>query len=260
MFKESTQVLSVKIRFYEELNDFIRKDIRKRRVEKGLKHSTTVKDVIESFGVPHTEVDLILVNGESADFNYHVNDQDDISVYPMFESLNISGVTRLQGRPLRDPRFVVDVNLGRLAKKLRFLGLDTIYRNDYSDEDLLQIVTGQERVLLTRDRRLLMHKVVQRGYLPRSDIPNRQTVEVVHRFDLADQLKPFYRCMECNGVLNLIPKAEILHRLESKTKLYYQHFAQCGGCGKEYWQGSHYHRLRDFAEWVCASAKSLALE
>lgn len=247
-------MLSVQLRFYEELNDFIRKEFRKQQIHRHLKHRTTVKDVIESFGVPHTEVDLILVNGKSQTFNYHVKDQDQISVYPVFESFDISSVTRLQERPLRNIRFVADVQLGKLAKKLRFLGLDVEYRNDFTNQEILQRVTQGQRVLLTRDRRLLMHKVVQHGYLLRSDLPDKQTVEVVFRFDLADQLNPFARCADCNSVLRTIPKDQILNQLEPKTKLYYQNFVQCDGCRKIYWEGSHFIHLTQFVKSVRDSA------
>ena len=250
-------MLSVQLRFYEELNDFIRKEYRKKQINRHLKHRTTVKDVIESFGVPHTEVDLILVNGKSESFNYHVKDKDKISVYPVFESFDISSITRLQGRHLRNIRFVADVQLGKLAKKLRFLGLDVEYRNDFTNEKILQRVTHGKRVLLTRDRRLLMHNVVQHGYLLRSDLRDKQTVEVVFRFDLADQLNPFARCAECNSVLHTVPKAQILNHLEPKTKLYYQNFVQCERCRKVYWEGSHFIHLNEFVKWVRDSTRQL---
>ena len=119
-------------RFYEELNDFLPKEKRKKRFEHNFIDRASVKDVIESFGVPHTEVDLIIVNGESKNFSYIINDGDDISVYPVFESIDISNLQKLRPEPLREPKFILDVHLGTLARYLRMLGFDTNYRNDYA--------------------------------------------------------------------------------------------------------------------------------
>ncbi len=232
-------MIKVFIRFYEELNDFIRADWRKRQIERQLRHRTTTKDLIESFGVPHTEVDLILVNGVSVDFAHRVADGDMISVYPVFESFDISGVTRLQERPLRDLRFIADCHLGRLAGKMRLLGLDVAFRNDIADEELAAAVVNDRRVLLSRDRRLLMRNVIDRGYLVRSQNPDEQLAEVIKRFDLSRQLQPFTRCARCNGILERVEKAAVLHLLEPKTKLYFDDFFQCQACHQVYWQGSH---------------------
>ncbi|PKL51390.1 MAG: twitching motility protein PilT [Candidatus Riflebacteria bacterium HGW-Riflebacteria-2] len=232
-------MIKVLVRFYEELNDFIRADWRKQQIERQLGHCTTVKDLIESFGVPHTEVDLILVNGNAVDFAHRVADGDMISVYPVFESFDISDVTRLQERPLRDLRFIADCHLGKLAGKMRLLGLDVEYRNDIDDEELVAAVVNDKKVLLSRDRRLLMRKVIDRGYLVRSQNPDEQIAEVIKRFDLGRQLQPFTRCALCNGMLERVEKAAVLHRLEPKTKLYFDDFFQCQSCRQVYWQGSH---------------------
>ena len=240
--------ITIWVRFYEELNDFLRKSRRKTRFTRIYRHNTSLKDCIESCGVPHTEVDLILVNGISADFDQLINSGDDISVYPVFESLDISGVTRLMGRPLRDLRFVADVHLGALAKKLRLLGFDTEFSNNASTEALLESVTGEKRVLLTRNRKLLMRRVVNRGLFIRSNDPEEQCAEVVHRFDLTRSIKPFTRCMVCNSHLAPVPKEEVLPRLEPLTKKHFFDFSGCTGCGKVYWRGSHYGKLEAFLE------------
>lgn len=241
-------MICVKVRFYEELNDFLKVDLRKKQVDRELNHRTTVKDLIESFGVPHTEVDLILVNGESVDFHHQVNDADLISVYPVFESFDISGVTRLQERPLRNLKFVADCHLGKMVKKLRILGLDVEYRNEVTDEELVNAVVEDKRVLLTRDRRLLMRKLIDRGYLVRSQETMKQVQEVVQRFDLRGQLCPFTRCARCNSILEPVEKAEVLHLLEPKTKIHFEKFFQCQGCQNVYWQGSHFDHLENFVE------------
>ncbi|MBU1107474.1 MAG: Mut7-C ubiquitin/RNAse domain-containing protein [Candidatus Riflebacteria bacterium] len=239
-------MINVSIRFYEELNDFIRADCRKKLIERQLNHCTTVKDLIESFGVPHTEVDLILVNGNSADFACRVNDGDIISVYPVFESFDISEVTRLQERPLRNLQFIADCHLGKLAGKMRLLGLDVEFRNAVSDDELVAAVVNDKKVLLSRDRRLLMRKVIDRGYLIRSQNPDEQVTEVIRRFDLSSQLHPFTRCARCNGILERAEKNAVLHLLEPKTRLYFEVFFQCQACQQVYWQGSHFSAIEEF--------------
>ncbi len=238
-------MIKVFVRFYEELNDFIRADWRKRQIERQLGHRTTTKDLIESFGVPHTEVDLILVNGVSVDFAHRVDDGDIISVYPVFESFDISEVTRLQERPLRDLRFIADCHLGKLAGKMRLLGFDVEYRNDVDDDELATAVVNDKRVLLSRDRRLLMRKIIDRGYLVRSQSPEEQVSEVIRRFDLTRQLRPFTRCARCNGILEPVEKQAVLHLLEPKTKLYFEDFFQCQSCRQVYWQGSHLSAIKE---------------
>jgi len=235
--------LLVHLRFYEELNDFLSPDRHKKEFGRILPETTSVKDLIEGCGVPHTEVDLILVNGEPSDFDRQIVDGDRVSVYPIFESLDISDVTRLQERPLRNPRFLVDVNLGKLAGLMRMAGFDTAYRNDAGDDELVEQMLEEDRALLTRDRRLLMRRAVQKGYLVRSDHPPDQLGEVIRRFDLAGMVRPFTRCMHCNGLLHRVDKEEVMHRLRPLTKKYYDTFSQCSGCRRIYWRGSHYERL-----------------
>ena len=235
--------LLVHLRFYEELNDFLSPDRHKKEFGRILPETTSVKDLIEGCGVPHTEVDLILVNGEPSDFDRQIVDGDRVSVYPIFESLDISDVTRLQERPLRNPRFLVDVNLGKLAGLMRMAGFDTAYRNDAGDDELVEQMLEEDRALLTRDRRLLMRRAVQKGYLVRSDHPPDQLGEVIRRFDLAGMVRPFTRCMHCNGLLHPVDKEKVMHRLRPLTKRYYDTFSQCSGCRRIYWRGSHYERL-----------------
>ncbi len=242
--------ITISIRFYEELNDFLRKSRRKKRFTRIYRHNTSLKDCIESCGVPHTEVDMILVNGEPAGFDRLVSDGDDIAVYPVFESLDISGVTRLAGRPLRDLRFVADVHLGGLARKLRLLGFDTEFSKTASADALLEAVEKGRRVLLSRNRKLLMRRVVDRGLFIRSDDPEEQCVEVVRRFDLAGSIRPFTRCMACNSPLAPVSKEEVLSLLEPLTKKYFFDFSGCAGCGKVYWKGSHYGKLEAFLKRI----------
>ena len=230
-------------RFYAELNDFL--PLKRRQVEFSLPFTpvVTVKHLIESLGVPHTEVDLILVNGESTGFDYPVENGDQISVYPVFETLNITSLNHLHPQPLRDPRFVLDAHLGRLAAYLRMLGFDTLYCNDYSDPLLAEISVDEGRILLTRDRGLLKRKEIVRGYCVWSIVPFEQVREILHRFDLAGIIHPFSRCLRCNGLLKKVAKAEVISSLQPRTSQYYDEFLRCETCGQVYWKGSHYVRM-----------------
>lgn len=236
-------------RFYAELNDFLPPERRFIEFAYGFLDVATVKDRIESFGVPHTEVDLILVNGQSVDFAYRVQDGDRISVYPVFEAFDIAGLTRLRPEPLRDPRFVLDVHLGRLARYLRMLGFDALYRNRRSDECLAEISLRERRILLTRDVGLLKRGAVTHGYYLRATEPRQQLPEVVNRFDLARLARPFSRCLRCNTPLAQAGKDEVCHRLPEQVALLHDEFQRCPDCGGVYWKGGHYRRMR---QWIDA--------
>jgi uncharacterized protein with PIN domain/sulfur carrier protein ThiS len=235
---------SVLIRFYEELNDFLTPELRRITILHPVKQPGSIKDMIEALGVPHTEIDLILVNGQSVDFDYRVQDGDRISVYPVFESLDITPITRLRPAPLRITRFVLDTHLGRLAAYLRLFGFDTLYRNDYDDPTLANISVKEHRILLTRDKQLLMRKQITHGYFVRSTQPRKQLLEVLTRFDLYKAQQPFTRCMHCNGKIIPVAKDEIESRLLPRTKTWYREFWQCSQCNKIYWKGSHYQRMQ----------------
>lgn len=238
------------LRFYAELNDFLPLEQRQKTLTYTFELSASVKDVIEALGVPHTEVDLILANGDSVDFTYLVRDGDRISIYPVFEAIDITPLVRLRPRPLREIRFVLDVHLGRLAVYLRLLGFDTLYRNDYADKELAHVSSSQARVLLTRDRGLLKRSVVTHGYWVRSTSPPQQLVEVLRRFDLFASLKPFNRCLHCNGLLEVVDKETISDRLPPKTRQYYDEFHCCLDCARIYWPGSHFQRMQQFIQSV----------
>jgi uncharacterized protein with PIN domain/sulfur carrier protein ThiS len=239
----------VQLRFYEELNDFLPPALRKADISHRCDRRASVKDMIEAFGIPHTEVDVILVNGRSVDFSYIVQDGDRISVYPVFESFDISPLLRLHPKPLRTPAFVLDSNLGRLARYLRLLGFDCLYQNDYDDDAVATIAHSEPRIVLTRDRALLQRKIITRGYFVRAVEPRQQVQEVLARFDLYRLVSPFKRCIRCNGLLQAIDKQAIKDRLEPKTRQYIDTFRICPECGQIYWQGSHHVRsLRLIAE------------
>jgi uncharacterized protein with PIN domain len=110
----------------------------------------------------------------------------------------------------------------------------------------------EERALITRDRRLLMHSIVRHGYCPRSGDGEEQTIEVLRRFDLESVIAPLTRCLACNGLLETIEKKQVIDRLEPLTKIYYETFRRCASCGKIYWGGSHFDKLRARVERVRA--------
>lgn len=238
----------VNLRFYEELNDFLPASQHKKDFSYDFKQSRSIKDLIEAIGVPHTEVDLIIVQGESVDFNYQVQNGDRISVYPVFESLDISPLKHCQPEPLRNPRFVLDVHLGKLSAYLRMLGFDTLYRNDYDDPELARISIDEHRILLSCDRQLLMRKHITHGYFVRSRQAQLQLVEIMSRFDLYNNQHPFTRCMQCNGKIQRVKKRSIESRLLPQTRQYYDEFFQCDNCDKIYWKGSHYQKMKMMVE------------
>ena len=237
-------------RFYAELNDFLRAEQRKAEVAYRFHVSPTVKDAIEALGVPHVEVDLILVNGASVGFEYRLADGDRVSVYPVFESLDIGPVLRLRAAPLRRTAFVADVHLRRLARFLRLLGFDALHSNDFDDSELVEISAGEGRILLTRDRQLLKHGRVQHGYWVRSTDPVEQAREVVRRFDLAERVEPFSRCPACNGDLKPVEKESVATEIPPKTARWLDEYVQCDACGKLYWRGTHFDRLEGLIERI----------
>jgi uncharacterized protein with PIN domain len=231
-------------RFYEELNDFLPENKKKRSFSAAFHPGDTVKAAIESLGVPHTEVDLVLVNGESVCFGHQVQQGDRISVYPVFESMDISSLSKVRPEPLRRTRFVLDVHLGRLAKLLRMLGFDSLYSNDYDDDSLSRISREQSRIILTRDRELLKRSLITHGYCLRSDQPLEQLEEVLKRFDLKEKILPFSRCLRCNSRLENVDSKALPSSVPAYVARSYKRFQSCPDCGRVYWRGSHWEHMR----------------
>ncbi len=232
---------AVSLRFHGDLAFFLKKASLGAEVVRLLGEKTSVKDVIESCGVPHPEVDLILCDHVPSGFEFQLTHQAAVDAYPVSVPLHFHPAQRLQRRDLR--RFVLDGHLGKLARDLRLLGIDTAYTNDADDLLLVRIASEEDRALLTRDRRLLMRSAIRDGYCPRSDVPEEQTVEVIRRFDLASAIQPFTRCLRCNGLLEHVEKDAVNSRLEPLTKIFYADFRRCAGCSHVYWPGSHFARL-----------------
>jgi len=239
---------SATLRFYAELNDFLPLSQRYAENPVEFQQGTKLRQLIEGFGVPHTEVELILMNGGSVGLDDSVQDGASISLYPMFEAFDISPLLRLRSRPWREPRFIADAHLGRLARYLRLLGFDTRFENDSGDKALARQAAGERRILLTRDRALLMRREITHGCYIRSQKPLEQVVIVMQRCDLYGQVRPFTRCMVCNGLLEATKKSRVQDALLPQTRKYFDEFWRCTGCGRIYWKGSHFARLNEMLE------------
>jgi uncharacterized protein with PIN domain len=246
----------VRLRFHGDLSVFLGSKSGNAVIERGLAEKTSIKDVIESCGVPHPEVDLILVDDQTVGFDHTLINDTKVEVFPVEnrgtyrteKSLQLVGMVR----------FVTDGHLGRLTRNLRLLGFNVAYCQDADDRQLLEVMVRENRALLTRDRRLLMHAVVQHGYWPRSQNADEQTIEVVRRFDLSELIAPFTRCLRCNGPLEAAAKADIIGKLEPLTKIYYDQFRRCPDCKQIYWSGSHFPKLQRRVEEIRSRARRKA--
>ncbi len=245
---------SVVFRLYEELNDFLPEERRKRDFEVTCRPESTVKSIIEDMGVPHTEVDLLLVNGHSVGFDERLGDGDRVSVYPRFESFDIGPTSRVRPVPLRETRFALDVHLGKLARLLRMFGFDCLYRTALDDDELVRAARQERRIVLSRDRGLLKRRAVTHGYLVRSEIPRVQAAEIIRRFDLSSRISLFSRCMSCNTPLLKVEKSAVRTMLPAFVGDSHEQFSRCPGCAKLYWQGTHWERMKRLADDVIDAA------
>ena len=246
-------------RYYGQLNDFLPPLRRQRPLRHDFDLPAAVKDMFESMGVPHPEVDLVLLNGTTVDFGRLVHDGDWVSVYPAFCALDLGPLPRLRP-PLREHRFILDAHLGRLATYLRLLGLDALYRTDSRDQELARASHQEERILLTRDCGLLKRSEVIYGYFVRATEARQQVIELLRRFDLFSVIAPFRRCLRCNVPLNPVPKESVAERLQPKTRQHYDEFRICPGCERIYWAGSHHKHMNDFVREILAEQLAKARE
>lgn len=235
-------------RFYAELNDFLPPDRRQCAFTYTFHGNPSVKDTIEAIGVPHTEVDVILVDDQSVDFNHLLKGGERVAVYPTFERYDVSPVTRLRPKPLRVTRFVVDVHLGSLARNLRLLGFDTVWERDLADEAIVDIACDEQRIILTRDKGILKNGRVTHGHWVRNTEPLQQLEEVIGALDLAGEIEAYTRCMECNGALQSVKRSAVARAVPLQVFLVYRDFKQCTSCRRIYWKGSHLRRLDKIIE------------
>ncbi|MGA0610176.1 Mut7-C RNAse domain-containing protein [Caldimonas sp. KR1-144] len=243
-------------RFYEELNDFLAPERRGRAFARRCARAATTKHMIEALGVPHTEVELVLVNGESVGFDRLVAEGDRVAVYPKFEAFDITPLLRVRTQPLRELRFVADAHLGGLAHLLRLTGFDTLYDNAFADDAIERLAREQQRIVLTRDRDLLKRRGITHGCYVRALRSEAQLREVFERLDLARSARPFTRCLDCNGLLRPIDKALVEARLPPMVRERYQRFTACSACERVFWEGTHWQRMRETVAAVLAPPAS----
>lgn len=241
-------------RFYGDLNDFLPPEMRQRDLAYPFTEPQTVKHLIEAVRIPHTEVEIILINGEPTGFETVVQAEDRVTVYPIFAQIEISPLPPLRPSLPQPPRFILDNHLGKLARLLRLLGIDTLYpRAHLDDSELAQIAHDENRVMLTRDRGLLMRSIVTYGYCLRTTNTEEQVTAVLHRYQLTPTIQPWTRCLNCNGRLQTVSKEQIAHRLQPKTREYFDEFRECQACGQLYWKGSHFSALQEFVDRITNS-------
>jgi hypothetical protein len=248
-------MVTATFRFYEELSDFLAPDRRKREFTVPCAQAATTKHMIEALGVPHTEVELILVNGESADFNRLLQDGDRVAVYPRFEAMDVTPLLRVREHPLRESRFVADAHLGGLAHMLRMLGFDTLYDNHYHDDEIVTTAEQEGRIVLTRDRELLKRRAVTHGCYVHAMKSEQQLREIVARLDLVRSARPFTLCLHCNAPLRPVDKASVLDRLPPGVQAHYERFSTCDRCGRVYWEGSHWRNMRTLLDGLLSNGQ-----
>jgi uncharacterized protein with PIN domain len=228
-------MVSATFRFYGELNDFLPRERRGHAFATPCARAATTKHMIEALGVPHTEVELVLVNGASSGLEQLLEDGDRVAVYPRFTALDVAPLVRV--------RFVADAHLGGLARLLRMAGFDTIYDNSIHDDEIEERAIEDGRVVLTRDRELLKRRGVEYGCYVRALHAQEQLREVFERYGLAERARPFTLCLHCNAPLRDVPKSAVVDRLPPSVQELHEHFNTCDICHRVFWKGSHYKRM-----------------
>lgn len=241
---------SATFQFHGSLNDLLSPAQRNVPIIYQFDDEPAIKHAIETIGVPHTEVDVILVNDNSVDFFYSLSDDDRVEVYDVKAKENFPSWWSLTPPHVVPEKFILDVHLGKLAKALRLFGFDSLYENNYDDHTIAELSQAENRIVLTRDRNLLKHKSVTIAYWIRSQHAEEQLMEVIDRFELKSKFQFFKRCVECNGIIIPVSKTAVLDQLLPKTILYYNDFFQCTNCRRVYWRGSHYQYMQQFIEKI----------
>jgi uncharacterized protein len=233
-------------RFHFTLNDFLAPASRNSWIKYTFGEAPAVKDVIEALGVPHPEVNIIIVNCTAVDLTYKLQPDDKVEIYPAGPYTIWPPKYTLIPKSNLPHRFVLDVHLGKLARLLRMLGFDSVFNAELTDKEIANISIAEDRILLTRSIGLLKLRTITQGYWLRSQHPETQLQEVKSYYKLAPEFKLFSRCMVCNGNIEMVPKEQVWEILPPKTRLYFQEFYQCNICQRVYWKGSHYERMQDF--------------
>jgi uncharacterized protein with PIN domain/sulfur carrier protein ThiS len=239
-------MISVSIRCYAELNDFLPLERQSADFLFLLPENTSVEMLLEKLRIPPQVVDLILINGTPVNLTYNLKGNDRIALYPVFETFDITSITKVRDNPLRQIRFVLDVHLGKLSHHLRMFGFDTLYRNDYTDNVLCRISLEEKRTLLSRDESLIENKALLHAYLIKNKDPRLQLIEVFERFDLYGSTSPFTRCIDCNSLLRPVQKKYILSLIPASVRDWCNEYQRCNQCNRIYWKGSHFKHMGEF--------------
>ena len=235
--------MRVTVRLYASLGDFVAPARRGAAFEYEAGDPRSVKDLIESLGVPHCEVQVVLVDGKSAGFARVVRGGERIAVYPYFSGIE-PGDAAAAGEPLpSEPRFVLDGHLGRLAAYLRALGVDTAHERDADDAAIARVAAEEGRVVLTRDIGLLKRAAVRHGWWVRSPDPRVQFRDVVARFGLAARAAPFTRCLRCNVPLVSADRDSVADQVHPRIRQRFDTFSRCPACLRTFWRGTHHAHL-----------------
>jgi uncharacterized protein len=247
-------VATVTVRVYAELNDHLALGMRFTSFTLPVGEDATVAGLLAGTGVPLSEVDLVLLNGEPARFEDPAASGDRLTVYPVFETFDIGPVQRLRPRPLRTPAFLLDAHLGKLAAYMRMFGFDASYAGSLTDEQLVGISLEERRVLLSKDRALLSDTRLERAYAVRAGSTREQLLEVVRRFNLAGSANPFTRCLHCNTLLVPVSKETVRDRIPLHVQERCDKFTTCVACRRVFWEGTHYDRMAAFVADVLRNA------
>lgn len=234
-------------RFHGALERFLAPAHRGRAVWVECAAVASAKHQIEALGVPHTEVGLLTINDQRAALGHRLADGDQVIVYPaQAAEAGSEGERQVAARP----RFVADAHLGALARRLRMAGFDTLYDNAYADPALAELATREGRVLLTRDRELLMRRTVIQGCYVHALQPEAQLRELYERLGLRAWAAPFSRCLACNSALQAVGLEQVGTRVPPRVRERHRHFLHCPQCDKVFWEGSHWQAMRERLERV----------
>ncbi|MEL6404205.1 MAG: Mut7-C RNAse domain-containing protein [Chloroflexota bacterium] len=239
--------------FHGRIQFFLSRHQQDQPIEQTFDWRGTIKDMVEAIAPPHPEIDLIVVNGQSVDWDYIMQDGDEVHVYSDFDAVDVPNKIRLTPAYPGKPKFILDTHLGRLASYLRMMGFDTLYRNDYPDDVLAEVSANEERIVLTRDVGVLKRGIVVYGYFVRNTDPRKRLLEINERYNLVKYAEPFGRCMSCNGNLREVAKATIIDDVPESVAETYDTFHQCLSCEKIYWKGSHYTKMERIIDEVMSS-------
>ncbi|MBC8318514.1 MAG: hypothetical protein H8E41_11455 [Desulfobulbaceae bacterium] len=232
--------------FHGHLRNLLRRGYQnQQKIEHALNRRASIKDIIESMGVPHTEIGRLIINDQEVSFLHIPNNNTSVEIFPLSGPDDFLTATSLRPEPLPELIFALDMNVGKLVKLLRMAGIDTFYTNPISELELLKVGVEENRIVLSRNKDLLKRKALTFGYLVKNFSPEKQFQEIIHFFGLTRNLQPFTRCMACNGLLKKVDKQKIIAELEPLTKIHYHCFQQCSDCTKLYWSGSHKDKMVD---------------